>query len=354
MQLSQIRKIAIVATLLMCTGVIVSAAELEVVAESRMQWTGIAVTDDQKIFVNFPRWSPAVTISVARLDSLGTAQPFPSSSWNSWKPGEPVRDDAFVAVQSVVRDARNRIWVLDTGNPYIMGVIPGGARLFCFDPDTGRELRRFSFGPEIARQGTYLNDVRIDLGHDHAYITDSGEGGLIVLDMHGGIARRLLDGHPAVLAEETDIIIGGQPWKIAGKTPQVHSDGIAYVPKRDCVYFQALTGRTLYCIDASILRDTEASGEKVAAAVKAVLKHSPVDGILAGPDGAIYLSNLEQSSVDRWTPGAEVERIVGDERLAWPDSFSLTAGGWLYVATSQIHLGPHPDTPYLVLRIKVY
>ncbi|NIO29720.1 MAG: hypothetical protein GTO29_14335 [Candidatus Latescibacteria bacterium] len=354
MHLSQIKKIAAAATLLMCTGVVVSAAELEVVAESKLQWTGIAVTDDHKIFVNFPRWSPAVTISVARLDSLGAAQPFPSASWNSWKMGEPVREDAFVAVQSVVRDARNRIWVLDTGNPYFMGVVAGGARLFCFSSDTGRELQRFSFGPDIARQGTYLNDVRLDLEHDHAYITDSGEGGLIVLDLHNGITRRLLDGHPAVLAEDTDVTIGEQPWKIAGQTPRVHSDGIAYVPKRDHVYFQALTGRTLYAIDAAILRDTEASAEKVAAAVKAVLKHRPVDGILAGPDGAIYLSNLEQSAIDRWSPGAEVERLVGDERLVWPDSFSLTADGWLHVATSQIHLGPQPDTPYLVLRIKVY
>lgn len=350
----QIKKIAAVVTLFVCTGVAVSAGELEVVAQSKQQWTGIAVTDDHKIFVNFPRWSPDVTISVARLDSSGAAQPFPSASWNNWKPGEPVREDAFVAVQSVVRDTHNRVWVLDTGNPYFMGVVDGGARLFCFAPDTGRELLRFSFDPAVARQGTYLNDVRLDLKHDHAYITDSGEGGLIVLDLHTGIARRLLDGHPAVLAEDTDVIIGEQPWKIAGQTPQVHSDGIAYVPKRDHVYFQALTGRTLYSIDAAILRDAGASAEPISAAVKAVLKHGPVDGILAGPDGAIYLSNLEQSSIDRWSPGAKAERLVGGERLAWPDSFSLTADGWLYVATSQIHLGPQPDTPYLVLRIKVY
>jgi sugar lactone lactonase YvrE len=285
---------------------------------------------------------------------MGEAQPFPSASWNSWKPGDPVREDAFVAVQSVVRDAGNRIWVLDTGNPYLMGVVAGGARLFCFASDTGEELHRFSFGPDIARQRTYLNDVRLDLKHEYAYITDSGEGGLIVLNLHTGEARRLLDGHPSVLAEDTDIIIGDQPWKIGGQTPRVHSDGIAYVPKRDYVYFQALTGRTLYGIDAAILRDAKAPAEKVATAVKAVLKHRPVDGILAGPDGAIYLSNLEQSSIDRWSPDAEVERLVGDGRLAWPDSFSLTTDGWLYVATSQIHLGPQPDTPYLVLRVKVY
>jgi sugar lactone lactonase YvrE len=332
----------------------VSAAELEVVAESTSQWTGVAVTDDHTVFVNFPRWSPAVTISVARLSSEGAAEPFPSEAWNSWKHGEPVREDAFVAVQSVVRDARNRIWVLDTGNPYLMGVVDGAARLFCFEAGTGKELHRFAFGSEIARQRTYLNDVRLDLEHEHAYITDSGEGGLIVLDLKTGASRRVLDGHASVLAEDTDITIGDTPWQIGGQTPRVHSDGIAYDAKRDLVYFQALTGRTLYSIDAAVLRDSKTPGEKVAEAVKAVLTHRPVDGILAGPDGAVYLSNIEQSAIDCWAPGGKPERVEGDDRLAWPDSFSMTADGWLYVATSQIHLGPQPETPYLILRIKMY
>lgn len=354
MYLSRIKKTAAAVSFICCVAAAASAAGLEVVAESSSQWTGVAVTDDHKVFVNFPRWSPAVTISVARLDAEGAAQPFPSAEWNSWKPGEPVRDDAFVAVQSVVRDARNRVWVLDTGNPYLMGVVDGAARLFCFDPDTGKELHRFVFSPGIARQRTYLNDVRLDLEHNHAYITDSGEGGLVVLDLKTGTARRPLDGHPAVMAEDTDIIIGDIPWQMGGRTPKVNSDGIAYDPKRDRVYFQALTGRTLYAIDAAVLRDTKATVENVAGAVTAVLKHRPVDGIIAGPDGAVYLSNLEQSAIDRWKPGGELERVVGDALLAWPDSFSLTADGWLYVATSQLHLGPQPETPYRVLRIKVY
>ena len=354
MLLSQTRKIAVVAMLLVFVGGSARAAGLEVVAESSSQWTGVAVTDDHEVFVNFPRWSPAVTISVARLDSDGAAQPFPSSAWNGWKPGEPVRESAFVAVQSVVRDVRNRIWVLDTGNPYLMGVVAGAARLFCFEAGSGKELYRFSFGPEVARQRTYLNDVRLDLKHDHAYITDSGEGGLIVLDLKTGASRRVLDGHTSVLAEDTDITIGGTPWQIGGQTPKVNSDGIAYDAKRDVVYFQALTGRTLYSIDAAAIRDTKASADKIAAAVKAVLTHRPVDGILAGPDGTIYLSNIEQSAIDKWSPGGELQRVAGDDRLSWPDSFSLTADGWLYVATSQIHLGPQPETPYLVLRVKVF
>ena len=190
--------------------------------------------------------------------------------------------------------------------------------------------------------------------HHHAYITDSGEGGLIVLDLQSSAARRLLDGHPAVLAEATDITIGDQPWLLGGRTPQVHCDGIAYDAEHDRVYFQALTGRTLYLIDAALLRDPRTLPKRVAGGVQVALIHRPVDGILAGPGGTIYLSNLEQSAIDRWSPGGDIARVADDPRLAWPDSFSLTADGWLYVATSQIHLGPQPDTPYRIMRIKVY
>lgn len=38
-----------------------------------------------------------------------------------------------------------------------------------------------------------LNDVRFDLGREVAYLTDSGKGGLVVLDLATKKARRVLD-----------------------------------------------------------------------------------------------------------------------------------------------------------------
>ncbi|KAF0095155.1 MAG: hypothetical protein E1N59_1201 [Puniceicoccaceae bacterium 5H] len=40
---------------------------LEEVATSQRQWTGLTVAQDGTLFVNYPRWSQDVPISVAKL-----------------------------------------------------------------------------------------------------------------------------------------------------------------------------------------------------------------------------------------------------------------------------------------------
>jgi hypothetical protein len=74
---------------------------LEQVAQSARQWTGIAVLPDGRIFVNFPRWSDDVPVSVGELLSDGSVRAFPNTEWNS---SAPAPENRFVCVQSVVAD----------------------------------------------------------------------------------------------------------------------------------------------------------------------------------------------------------------------------------------------------------
>ena len=57
-------------------------------AESPYQWTGIAVSKTGRVFVNFPRWSPSIPMSVGELDSTGKVRPYPNEKLNSWLLGE--------------------------------------------------------------------------------------------------------------------------------------------------------------------------------------------------------------------------------------------------------------------------
>ncbi len=334
----------------------VAADAIEEVAASRWQWTGVAVTDDHRVFVNFPRWSDRMTWSVAALDESGRPRPFPDASWNDWAPGVPVDDQSFVAVQSVVRDAENTLWVLDTGNPSFEGVVEGAARLFRFDPASGRLLRTYTFEPPVIEPFSYLNDVRFDLEHGFAYLTDSGAGGLVVLDLESGAARRVLAEHPSTFSENIDIVIEGEIFRRNGARPQIHSDGIAYDAGRDRLYFQALTARTLYAIPAAALRDETLDDDALAAQLSPVLTHTAVDGLIADSRGRVYLSNLPEGAVDRFDPlrpDGPSERLAHDPRIAWPDSFSMTADGWLYFTTAQIHRGENPGDPYRIFRVHV-
>src|SRR5204862_3710534 len=64
-------------------------------------------------------------------------------------------------------------------------------------------------------------------------------------------------------------------------------------------------------------------------------------GMLEGPDGSVYLTNLEGTAIVRWNVATKsIEPVVTDERLRWPDTLSWGPGGELYVTASQIENMP--------------
>jgi len=69
------------------------------IAQSERLWTGVAVSREGRVFVNYPRWLENVPISVAEIIG-GELRPFPDERWNNWNPSLPPQD-YFVCVQSV-------------------------------------------------------------------------------------------------------------------------------------------------------------------------------------------------------------------------------------------------------------
>ncbi len=327
------------------------ARTLEPVAFSDRQWTGIAVSRDKRIFVNYPRWSDNVPLSVAELVD-GKPVPYPSQSLNEWtRDKDP--SSHFVCVQAMYIDDLQRLWILDPANPKFQGVVPGGPKLLQVDLGTDRVVRTISFPPDVAGPSSYLNDLRVDVKRDMAYLTDSGDGALLVLDLNTGRARRVLDDHPSAHSEDILLTIGGEPWLINGNKPQVHADGIAYDPNSDTVFFQALTGRTMYSINAAALRDASLDEQSLQQQVKTVGRTGSSDGLLLGPDGKIYISALERDAILRTTPTGDVETVVQSDAIAWPDSFSLGPDNQLYFTTARIHEGAEPRDRYGIYRISL-
>ena len=149
--------------------------------------TGVTVSHDQRIFVNFPRWSDDIPMSVGVLRANGSVLPFPDAAWNSWQPGDEDFVERFVAVQSVVA-VGDEIWVLDTGRPRFGQILPGAPRLLKFD-GAGRLLAEYP-ADAVVKPNSYLNDVRFAPDGSRAYMTDSGAGGLVVFDL--GVVRTLV------------------------------------------------------------------------------------------------------------------------------------------------------------------
>lgn len=325
-------------------------AQLEEVAKNDLQWTGIGVARDGRILVNFPRWSENVPVSVGVVRPGGAVTPF-LPALNNWAAGvDPA--NSFVCVQSVVVDAKGFIWILDPANPQFKGVVPGGPKLLKVDPQSNSIIQTVRFAPPVITQESYLNDVRIDTRRNVAYITDSGSGAIVVVDLASGESRRLLANDRSTRSEGIVLNIEGKAWRRPdGSKPEVHADGIALDSDGRYLYYHALTGRTLYRIDTQWLRDPAVGEEELGRKVERMGETGPADGMEFGPDGRLYVTALEENAIKVMAPGEKAQILVRDPRLAWPDTLAFGPDGSLYVTTSQIHRGPNPPEPYQIFKV---
>ena len=318
-----------------------SAAELKEVASfPDQQVTGVGVsTKSGRVFVNFPYWSDKHSISVAEIVN-GQAKPFPNDEWN--KPGSPASH--FVCVQSVVVDDQDNLWVLDPAAPKMQGIVKGGPKLVKIDLHANQLVQTIPFGEDIAPAKSYLNDVRIDTRSETAFITDSGKGAIIVVNLKNGNARRLLDGHPSTQPEKSfKLVVDGRELLDQQKKapPQIASDGIALDATNGYVYYHALTADTLYRIKTSFLTDEKLSKKNLESKVERVARTPAPDGMLEAPDGSIYLTDLEHNAIVHWNPATKnIEQVIADNRLTWPDTLSWGPNSELYVTASQIQNMP--------------
>ncbi|RLM25897.1 hypothetical protein BIY29_06325 [Brenneria alni] len=328
-------------------------AAIEVAGHAEHRWTGVAVLANDKIVVNFPRWQPETPISVGLLDAVsGAIAPYPNAQTNAWEPGQGLDPATYwVCVQSVVAGPGGHLFALDSGRMPGGQVVAGAPKLVRIDSVTDTVVHTYLFDESIATEASYLNDIRFDASGRWGFITDSGAGALIVLDLQTGHARRLLAGHPSVMAEEIDVMIDGAAFRQRGQRPQIHADGIAVDGIRGWVYWQALTARTLYRLPIAALIDPDLSQKALAARIERVAEVGPSDGLEIDTQGRVYLTSIEHNAVRRWTPDGGIEMVAHHPRLSWPDSLAWGQDGSLYVTATQIHRGPAAQKPFELFRI---
>jgi sugar lactone lactonase YvrE len=311
-------------------------------ADDTFQITGVTMSKHGRLFVNYPRWSDLYLNAVVEVLPDGSTRPFPDETWNRWDRKPHTATTHFVCVQSVVVDEQDALWVLDPAAPMLTSPVPNGAKLVKIDLFSNRVVQVIAFGPEAIRADSYLNDVRVDLRAQTAYITDSGAGGIVVVDLASGRARRTLDAHPSVMAEPgVEIVINGKPVVDAqGQPPKFNSDGIALSKDGAWLYYQPITATALYRVPTAVLRDPHASATTVGAAVERYASTFPVDGLWIDAQDRVYLSDITHTAISRLLPDRTIERLIVDRRLQWPDTFTEAPDGAMYVTASHIDESP--------------
>ena len=333
----------------------------EVAHFDNYQVTGIAVSKTGQLYANFPRWSNDYKDAVAEVGPDSSLTPFPDDRWNSWKDKDPDVAHKWVCVQSVTVDDTGALWVLDTGNPGMTGTLPGAPKLVKFDLATKKATQTIPFGADICPAKSYLNDVRIDTTRNVAYLTESGVGSIVVVDLKTGHTRRLLVEDASTLVDKNvDLTINGKEVETAEKQkPAFNADGIALSPDNAYLYYQPILSGKLYRIATAKLLDEKLGKEDLHNAVETVGVSFPVDGLWMAKDGYLYLSDLRTGAIQRRkVPDGKTEMVAADPRIQWPDSFAQGPDGAIYFSCSHIHQSPQYNggksartEPYAIFKV---
>jgi sugar lactone lactonase YvrE len=317
-------------------GATAPAPALRTLAESRESiWNAVAVDSAGRIYVAGPRWTGSRGPSVAVLDATGQPQPYPDVAWNSDDAGvSPAQ--RFVNVNAIHRDGDDGLWVVDTGVTGFGGTVtPGAAKLVRIDFATRRVTRIYPLGPDIAKAHSYVDDIRFH--GRHAYLTDAGEPGLIVMDVDTGKSRRVLETSPSTRAMPgRDIVLDGHVVRAPDGSPlHVNADPLEVSPDGQWFYFAALEG-PWWRIATRWLDDASLSDAELQTHLEPWADLPPVGGTTMDAKGNLYFTDLAANAIRRLTPDKQVQTILVDARLHWVDAPTLDAQGRLYLPVPQM------------------
>ncbi len=334
--------------------------------------TGVTVSHQGRIFINFPKWGDEVEFTVAEFRD-GKFVAYPNEVFNKTQPNN--LDAALVSVQSVVVDPLDRLWILDTGSPLFQPTQYGGPKLVCVDLTSDRVIKTILFPQDVALPTTYLNDIRFDLrrgAEGMAFITDSsdqGANGIIVVDLASGESWRKLHDHSSTKAEPPSKclpIVEGQPLMErqsdgTTKPMKMGADGIAISADGSRLYYCPLISRRLYSVAIDALVDRSLDDSAVAATIiDEGDKGGGADGLESDAAGYIYATNYEHQAILRRSPQGMWETVVQDPRLMWTDTLSIAADGYLYVTANQLHRQAKYQEgkdlrhkPYTLFRVRI-
>ena len=83
------------------------------------------------------------------------------------------------------------------------------------------------------------------------------------------------------------------------------------------------------------------------------------DGVLMDAAGDLYMADPEHSAIVKLRADKTMQTVIKDDTLRWPDGFSGSADGWIYVTCSALHyvIGRLPyevrrHAPYQVYRFR--
>jgi len=264
----------------------------------------------------------------------------------------------FDTVLGIAIDSQNRLWTIDHGNHGLRG-----ARLLAFDLANGKLIHDERFDESIAPLGSFLQDIQISADGRTVVISDASfwrkQPAIIIYDIGTTTARRVLEGHASVSAENYVIQNSGRTMTFVGGIVALRGgvDGITLSDR--WLYYGALSGSNLYRVNLDDLRNSAIPNSQLAARVERYSSKPLSDGLSADNNGTVYVTDIEHNSIFVVGSNREPRTLIQSPQIRWPDALSFGPDGWLYVsdsALSEVILQPsdhiRSQGPYKIFRFQ--
>ena len=307
------------------TAPVLDKSALEEVVAYKEPIGNVAVSRDGRIFFTVhPESRPTGNKLLEYV--RGAAVPYPSGA---------AQGELFDTVLGVAIDRFNRLWTLDHGNHGMHS-----ARIIAFDLDTGEIVRDQVLPPEIAPAGSFLQDLQVSADGNTIVIADASfwrkSPALVIYDVQTGDARRILEKHPSVSAEDHVIRNNNREMKFLGGIVALRGgvDGIALGP--EWLYYGAISGSRLYRVPLSSLRDASLPERQLLNRVERVADKPLSDGMSIDVEGNVYITDVEHNAISVVTGAGELRTLLRSTDIRWPDALSFGPDGYLYVADSAL------------------
>ncbi len=334
-----------------------AAPLVERASSTQQVWNGVVSAPDGRLFVVLPRLANPAGPSLALVDADNHLLPFPDAAWNDTsqlvarpsrpqpsgpppvapQPAVPPPDGpgpVFVGLNAIRLAPDGALWAVDTGVPGPgKPPVANGARLIRIDLATNQVTRILVVPADALRPKSMIDDIRFN--GDHAYVTDAGAPGLLVVDLRTGTVRRVLDRDPALTAQRP-IVVDGEVLKGPDNKPvMINADQLEVSPDGRHLYVQPLCG-PMSRIDTALLDDPQTSPRALSAGVSFWYDTPALGGTAIAPDGTLYLNDLENDSILSLSPDRMLLQLIRDPRLHWADAPFLSPKGTLFVPVSQL------------------
>jgi len=266
----------------------------------------------------------------------GAAVPYPSGT---------VQPHLFDTVLGITIDRQQRLWCIDHGKQGF-----AQPRLLAFDLRSGDLVHDHEFRDDIAPTGSFLQDLRVSPDGQHVVITDSSiwrkKPALIVYDIAGRKARRILESHKSVVAENYLIQNSIKDLSFLGGMYTLKSGvaGIAIDARNEWLYYAATNHGGLYRIRMPYVTDAALPASELATHIERFSDKPLSDGLVSDMAGNIYITDVEHNAVSIVGRNRQPKTLIQSPDIRWASAISFGPDGHLYVADSAF--------PELVLETK--